>query len=156
MNIIDKVETIVYNKNEKDIYGYDMFDEYERTVTYLNGNIHSFNDQPAVIWKFPHGNMQKWIWYNHGQIHRDNGYAVETRHFIFVKSEYEWYKNGKLHREEYELVNNQRKLLPAYIYVSADGEELYPEYFIEGIRVNELGIRCISQINKGTLSFFNK
>jgi hypothetical protein len=38
------------------------------THTYLNGLLHSYNDEPAVVVDFGHSEM--WIWYRYGKIYR--------------------------------------------------------------------------------------
>ena len=58
------------------------------TRTYLNNKLHSFNDQPAVMFN-SHGKK----WYRHGKLHRRNLPAV-----IYPSSEY-WYWNGLRHRD---------------------------------------------------------
>jgi hypothetical protein len=59
-----------------------------------NGKLHSFNDQPAIIW--PDGTQQ---WYRHGEIHRCNDLPAD----INVDDgngnrTMRWYRHGSLHR----------------------------------------------------------
>lgn len=59
-------------------------------LTLLNDNLHSFDDQPAVI--SPSGNK---YWYKHGKLHRDNDLPAVIR----SNGNQYWYKHGKLHRD---------------------------------------------------------
>jgi hypothetical protein len=73
-------------------------------ITTLDGEYHSFNDQPAII----RSNGDK-FWYKNGKAHRDNDLpAIE-----FANGTKVWYQNGLVHRE-----NN----LPAAIYLDGDKE----------------------------------
>ena len=58
-------------------------------ATYLNGRLHSFNDQPAAV--YANGNQ---YWYQRGKPHRDNGPAV-----VYADGHMEWYNSGELHRD---------------------------------------------------------
>ncbi len=60
---------------------------------YVDGDLHSINDEPAVI--FPNGSQ---MWFKYNMIHRENGPAA-----IHIKDDgkhEEWYKEGKCHRED--------------------------------------------------------
>jgi hypothetical protein len=63
--------------------------KHDKTCTYLNGKLHSFNDNPSCI---------KWntiTYHKNGKIHRDVGPAYIDNRF----GDKYWYKNGKIHRE---------------------------------------------------------
>lgn len=57
--------------------------------TLLNGELHSFNDEPAVIKK------DIYVWYKYGYIHRDKKPA-----YIKNKTIVKYYQYGKKHRED--------------------------------------------------------
>ena len=79
---------------------YKYTDEDGNIRTTLDGEYHSFNDQPAII--YYDGEKR---WFKNGQLHRDNDLpAIE-----YENGSKEWWINGKLHRE-----NN----LPSIIYSS--------------------------------------
>ena len=67
---------------------------------YLRGNLHNFDDAPAIIAKNSHIESfglilhEKSAWYHLGKLHRDNGPAV-----IWSNGTQEWYQNGLLHRD---------------------------------------------------------
>lgn len=56
----------------------------------VDGEMHSVNDEPAVIYK----DGTKW-WYRNGKIHRDNGPAV-----VWWNGVEEWWQNNERHRED--------------------------------------------------------
>lgn len=56
--------------------------------TLLNGKLHSYDDEPAVIKK------DVYVWYKNGKIHRDKKPA-----YIKNKNSIKFYQNGKLHRD---------------------------------------------------------
>jgi hypothetical protein len=104
------------------------------------GYLHSFNDEPAVIWD--NGSM---YWYQHGNVHRDNdlpavifdhGSKVWYRHgkkhglrhrdndepaVIWSDGDMYWFKHGKLHRETDAAL------------ISLNGNK---EYWLNGINYN--------------------
>ena len=55
-----------------------------------NGELHSFNDEPAVIWD----NLDK-FWCKNGELHRDNDQPAVIYHDDIEF----WYQYGKRHRE---------------------------------------------------------
>jgi hypothetical protein len=55
-----------------------------------NGNLHSFNDEPAII--YDDGDM---YWFKHGLKHRDNDLPA----IIWSNGVKYWCKQGKIHRE---------------------------------------------------------
>ena len=57
------------------------------------GNLHSFDDQPAVIYS----NGDKY-WFQNGQLHRDDPSGQQPA-VILADGEQRWYKNGQLHRD---------------------------------------------------------
>jgi hypothetical protein len=62
--------------------------------TYLNGLLHSFDDQPAEV-KSWMGQLQQY-WYKNGKLHRDNGPAyIVKNQYGNVTLEQIW-KNGKM------------------------------------------------------------
>jgi hypothetical protein len=65
--------------------------DYTASGTYLNGLLHSFNDEPAVI--YADGSTRKW--YHNGLLHRENMPAV-----IWFDGTHEWFTNDLLHRED--------------------------------------------------------
>ena len=66
--------------------------------TYGNGQLHSFDEQPAVI---DHDDGTKY-WYKNGKLHRDNGPAK-----IWSNGDEQWWQNGLLHRDnDLPAVNN--------------------------------------------------
>ena len=71
--------------------------------TYLNNQLHSFNDRPAV--EYASGKKQ---WYKYGQLHRRDLHAVE-----WVGGTKDWYWNDKQHRGDD---------LPATIYTNGSKE----------------------------------
>ena len=75
-------------------------------ATYLNGVLHSFNDQPAI-----QANDHQY-WYRHGELHRDNGPAI-----IWTGMAQLWYSHGKRHRDDD---------LPAVIW--ADGNRYWYQH----------------------------
>jgi hypothetical protein len=56
--------------------------------TYKNGQLHSYNDKPALI----EGSRK--VWYKDGNPHRDGDFPA-----VIDGDRWEWYKDGKLHRE---------------------------------------------------------
>lgn len=130
--------------------------------TYLNGVLHSFDDQPAIIT----GNGNQY-WFRYGMQHRDNDLPA----VIHANGTHEWYQLGKLHRTDdkpaiihingnqywYQLGNIHRdNNLPAIIYASGTHEwyqlnklhrENMPaviyadgttEYWLNGRQINKL------------------
>lgn len=83
----------MHSKYEIDIHGTSR--QYNE-----NGRLHSYNDEPAVIYT----NGDK-IWYKDGKQHRDNDQPA----VILVDGHKEWWVDGKRHRD-----NDQ----PAIIYKS--------------------------------------
>jgi len=81
--------------------------------TCLFGQLHSFNDEPAFIFKHYRS------WFVTGKRHRDNDRPA----YIDASGKQEWYVNDMRHRD-----NNQ----PAVIY--ADGSR---EWWIHGVRINK-------------------
>lgn len=78
---MQKIEIIV---KKRDIYqnvGYQIGTK----LTFSNGELHSFNDEPAVECL----NGIK-IWYQNGKRHRDNGLPA----YIGSDRSLEWYQNG--------------------------------------------------------------
>ena len=77
----------------EELIGYDkpyrVHKKPDNILWYKNGELNSYNDQPAVI---THDYIQKW--YKDGELHRDNGPAMITQ--AGTKS---WWKNGKRHRD---------------------------------------------------------
>lgn len=76
MDILDNCETIEYERGNRDKYTNKYYD-YDCCVTYKNGLIHSFNDQPAIKRSKYNGDYYFYvvfeeIWYKDGVIHRDN------------------------------------------------------------------------------------
>jgi hypothetical protein len=63
-----------------------------------NRRLHSFNDQPAIIWR--DGSKS---WYKHGKLHRDNDQPAND----WSDGTQVWYQYGNIHRD-----NDQ----PAIIY----------------------------------------
>jgi len=61
--------------------------------------LHSYNDAPAVV-MYQNGVKCSEIWYNHGEIHRDNGKPARLEYYPSgeVMDSY-WYKHGKIHRD---------------------------------------------------------
>jgi hypothetical protein len=74
----------------RDVYFYHSFK--------YNGELHSFNDQPAMIYNY---GMK--VWYQHGTLHRDNDQPA----VIQSDGSQFWYQHGSYHRD-----NDQ----PAIIY----------------------------------------
>jgi hypothetical protein len=60
--------------------------------TYL-GELHSFNDLPAVI--YSNGSTSCTLWYQHGKLHRDNDQPA----VIYGSRTKYWYQHDKLHRD---------------------------------------------------------
>lgn len=73
---------------------------------YKDGKLHSYHDQPAVI--YSNGSQQ---WYKDGRLHRDNDQPA----IIWSNGQKEWYQNGLMHRD-----ND----LPAIIYKNGN-QHLY-------------------------------
>ncbi len=70
-------------------------------LRYRNGQIHC-EDGPAVEWANGHK-----AWYREGRLHREGGPAVEC-----ANGDMAWYRNGRLHREDGpagEWVNGDRE-----------------------------------------------
>ena len=61
----------------------------EKTITYLNGKLHSLNDQPAIV--DSNGNK---LWYKYGKLHRRDLPAAE-----YTNGDKEWYWHDELHRD---------------------------------------------------------
>ena len=78
--------------------------------TYGNGLLHSFDDNPAVI--YPNGHKR---WYQNGKIHRGNDLPA----IVYADGEKCWYQHDKIHRDNG----------PARIY--ADGTQIW--YFNDKI-----------------------
>jgi hypothetical protein len=57
---------------------------------YYQNELHSFNDQPAII--YANGTMK---WYQHGKYHRDNDLPAT----IYSDGGKMWYQHGELHRD---------------------------------------------------------
>jgi antitoxin component YwqK of YwqJK toxin-antitoxin module len=57
---------------------------------YKNGELHSYNDEPAINFKDGHQE-----WYKNGLLHRDSDLPAIVSH----NGRKEWYQNGQLHRE---------------------------------------------------------
>ena len=57
------------------------------TETYRGGQLHSFDDMPAVVWPC----KERQMWYKNGQLHRDNGKPA----IIFENNEEAYYINDK-------------------------------------------------------------
>ena len=78
-------------------YVYKKFDDGREFIQisdgtkkwYLNGNLHR-EDGPAL--EYPHGTKK---WYLNGKYHREDGPALEH-----ANGRKEWYLNGKIHRED--------------------------------------------------------
>ena len=60
-------------------------------ATYLNGKLHSFNDQPAV--EYTSGDK---FWYRYGKIHRE----YDLPAIVYTSGDKSWYWNGKRHRDD--------------------------------------------------------
>lgn len=58
--------------------------------TYLDGQLHSFDDDPAVLTR-----EGRRLWYKNGKLHRDNDLPA----CIFVHDKF-WYKDGVYHRDD--------------------------------------------------------
>lgn len=72
--------------------------------TYVNGQLHSVNDEPSKYRKI----MGEAYWHNKGKLHRDGDkpaltrdyqYEVKSRDQKIILKEREWYKKGKKHRD---------------------------------------------------------
>jgi hypothetical protein len=87
--------------------------------TYLNGELHSYNELPALI--SPKGDR---YWYNHGYIERFQKYKpnidyhgsykddyVDLPSAILANGDMYWYEHGKIHRD---------RDLPAVIETNGD------------------------------------
>ena len=110
--------------------------------TYLNGELHSYNDKPALI-----NSYGAQYWYKEGKLHREDGPAIirlnidqawymgDIKHreggpAIICPNGYQaWYKEGKLHRDA---LNNSSFVLPAVIHL--DG---HAEWWIDEIKIKE-------------------
>ena len=62
--------------------------EFGYKHTYLNNQLHSFNDQPAIVYT----NHQKW--YRYGELHRGNDLPA----IIYKNGRKCWFWNGQRHR----------------------------------------------------------
>jgi hypothetical protein len=60
--------------------------------TYVNGLRHSWDDQPAVVYHTGHAWHK--MWYQQGQIHRDNDLAA----VIWSDGTHGWFKRGMCYR----------------------------------------------------------
>jgi hypothetical protein len=67
-----------------------ILNEYGNRCTYLDGKLHSYNDNPAMI----NSNGDQ-VWYKEGMRHREDGPAI-----ICSNGYQYWYKEGKLHTED--------------------------------------------------------
>jgi len=72
--------------------------EYDDRIETLNdkGELHSFNDNPAVKCHF--GGYKKW--YKDGELHRDNDKPA----CIYYNGSMKWYKEGRLYKEDYPTI----------------------------------------------------
>ncbi len=70
---------------------YTWQETHEMWVSRLDGLVHSFNDQPAII-----GNGFL-LWADKDVVHRDNGPAK-----VFSETECEWFSDGKLTQSSFK------------------------------------------------------
>jgi hypothetical protein len=71
-------------------FGSTIVNEYR----YL-GRLHSFNNQPAIIYKQIYNDQPACatqLWYKHGKLHRDNGLPAVIR----ADGVQNWFQHGKL------------------------------------------------------------
>jgi hypothetical protein len=85
------------------------FDEH---FTFL-GELHSFNDMPASIYKSVIDNCSLHMWFRYGKLHRDNDMPA----IMYSDGSQSWYQYGKLHRD-----ND----MPAIMY--SDGSQSWYQY----------------------------
>jgi hypothetical protein len=67
----------------------DLSDTNIKSYTLLNDKLHSYNDNPAIIYK--DGDK---CWYHEGKLHRD----FDSPAYTSPDGHCEWYYKGKLHR----------------------------------------------------------
>lgn len=74
----------------------DAFDDKveKRWLTFKDGLLHSFNDEPAQ-WYYGGTNRGVKEWYSNGVIHREHGPAI-----VDDSGVQEWYRNGFRHRDD--------------------------------------------------------
>lgn len=78
-----------------------MFDLEPKYIRNNIGQMHSFNDEPAVILLHQHTNIiSAKIWYKEGKIHRGDDKSAIIEYYLSGKIKARtWYKEGKIHRE---------------------------------------------------------
>lgn len=69
----------------------------KHNMTYLNGILHSFDDQPAVT-----DLNGKRMWYQHGKLHRDNDLPA----VIYANGDCIWYINGIYRRFYWQIITD--------------------------------------------------
>ena len=105
-----------------------LIKEIKDGKTYANGVLHSFDEEPAVIWNgikewylfgqlhrdkdlpaviYPNGTR---IWYQQGKIHRDNDLPAVISYDDYKQ----WFYNGKIYRESVEPAINFYNSLYGY------------------------------------------
>ena len=105
--------------------------KFDYKCTYLNGRLHSLDDQPAV--EFTSGDKE---WYRYGKKHRGGDLPA----FKYINGAKKWYWNGYKHRE-----ND----LPAVVRAWGD-----KEWFWHGKR-HRKGLPAIIKINGGKYWYLN-
>lgn len=78
---LQRTDWIVKAGDMYNIEGYDV----DTKLTLLNNQLHSFDDQPAIVW--PSGTEH---WYKHGKLHRDNDQPA----IIWPNNSRHWYRDG--------------------------------------------------------------
>ena len=90
----------------------------EMTSVYLNNELHSFNDQPAIVRLYNNGRSEK-SWCKYGKLHRRDRPA-----FIGEDGYKSWFWNGKRHRD------NDK---PAIVYANGNKSWYRNGKYIKGI-----------------------
>lgn len=107
---------------------------YDKTTTYNeSGELHSYNDKPALVFRNSKGRVYREEWYYNGLPHREGDKpAVAVWYCDTVKISLhtlEWHTHGKLHRGKCSITGEQ---YPATLSHTRYGKVFLTEYYIDG------------------------
>lgn len=172
-----KVNDVLHNEHGPALIEYWDYDVIRRKTWYNNGDIHSYNDNPAVIIyeKTLYGKMfiGTQLWKNHGKMERLNGPAAIHFREDGSKVCESWYKDGIFHREggpaetfytstgsimtSTWLVDGLKHNLegPAYVRYNKNGIPYEYEWWVKGINISDDVKKWVKSLNKFPQNYRN-
>jgi hypothetical protein len=124
---------------------------YDKTSTYNeSGELHSYADKPALVFRNSKGRVYREEWYYNGLPHREGDKpAVAVWYCDTVKISLhtlEWYTLGKMHRDKCVSTGMQ---YPAKMCHRVNGKVFLVEYYAEGECHNLNGPAIYTTVDNG-------